>query len=63
MIKLINDFIKDEDGASTVDMTMLMAAIVSLTLAVMTLMNTGISVQSGEISNFLIAQDVGPAWE
>ena len=63
MIKLINDFIIDEDGASTVDMTMLMAAIVSLTLAVMTLMNTGISVQSGEISNFLIAQDVGPAWE
>ncbi len=62
MKKAILTFLAQEDGATVVDMTMLMAALVGLCIAVTTLVTNGMSDLSGELQDTVIAQDAGPAW-
>lgn len=62
MTHIFKEFLSNEDGASTVDMTMLTAALVGLSLSVATLVSTGVEVSSGDIQTILLAQDTGPAF-
>lgn len=50
MTKFINAFLKDEDGAVTVDWVVLTAAIVGLGVAGITSVQTGITGLAGEIN-------------
>ena len=56
-MKLIN-FLRDEDGAVTVDWVVLTAAVVGLGVAVLTAVSGGATSLAGEISDSLVAQDV-----
>ena len=62
MMHLIKTFAKNEDGASVVDMTMLMAALAGLALAVTTQVATGLEDLTGDLEETVIAQDASPAW-
>ncbi len=62
MKKAILTFLAQEDGATVVDMTMLMAALVGLCIAVSALVSNGMSVASGDLRDTVMAQDAGPAW-
>jgi len=62
MNKAIKTFLAEEDGATVVDMTMLMAALVGLCIAVSVLVSNGMSVASSELRDTVIAEDAGPAW-
>ncbi len=62
MKKAIFTFLAQEDGATVVDMTMLMAALVGLCIAVTTLVSNGMNVSSGELRDTTMAVNVGPAW-
>ena len=57
-MKLFN-FIKDEDGAVTVDWVVLTAAIVGLGVAVMTSVGGGVEALSNSISGDLASGSVG----
>jgi Flp pilus assembly pilin Flp len=62
MFKFVKSFMADEDGATTVDMTMLMAALVGLSLAITAQVSNGMEDLSGDLSDTVAARDVGPAW-
>lgn len=62
MKQKIAEFLLDEDGASTVDMTMLMAALVGLCLAVSATVAAGIEDLSGDTSSHMQGIEVGAAW-
>lgn len=62
MKKAICAFWAEEDGATVVDMTMLMAALVGLCIAVTSLVSNGMSVSSGELRDTVMGVEVGPAW-
>lgn len=62
MRNTIKNFIREEDGVAVADMTLLMAALVGLALAVATQVSNGMEVLSGELEATVIAQDAGPAW-
>lgn len=62
MLKTIKTFAKCEDGASVVDMTMLMAALTGLALAVTTQVAGGLEVLSGEIETTVAAQNADARW-
>lgn len=57
MMKFINNFRKDEDGAVTVDWVVLTAAVVGLAVAAYSSINTGATELTGKTSTFLGAQD------
>ncbi|MEM6409773.1 MAG: hypothetical protein AAF700_15340 [Pseudomonadota bacterium] len=52
----------DESGATVVDMTMLMAALVGLCLAVTVQVTNGMENQTDDLSQTLIDRPVGAAW-
>ncbi len=62
MKNTVKNFIANEDGAAVVDMTMLMAALVGLALAISAQVSSGMGDLTGELSDTLIAQDTDPAW-
>lgn len=62
MYDLIKTFAKTEDGATVVDMTMLMAALTGLALAITTQVATGLEDLSGEMETTIVAQDASAAW-
>lgn len=62
MKKAILNFLAQEDGATVVDMTMLMAALVGLCIAVTSLVSNGMDVSSGELRDTVMAVETGPAW-
>ncbi len=62
MLNAIKTFAKSEDGASVVDMTMLMAALTGLALAVTTQVAGGLEDLSGDVEATVAAQDAGAAW-
>jgi len=55
-------FLAEEDGASVVDMTLLMAALVGLCLAVTASISNGLGDLSSELGATVSARDAGPAW-
>lgn len=57
MMKFINTFCKDEDGAVTVDWVVLTAAVVGLAVAAYTSIETGASDLTSRTSTFLATQD------
>ncbi|TDT76861.1 hypothetical protein BDE40_0133 [Litoreibacter halocynthiae] len=62
MTKMFTSFLCTEDGAAVVDMTMLMAALVGLALAVTASVSNGMEDLSGELSTTMIDHDVDPAF-
>lgn len=62
MLNVLKKFAKSEDGASVVDMTMLMAALTGLALAVTTQVAGGLEDISNEIETVVVAQDADAAW-
>lgn len=62
MKKAVMTFLADEDGASVVDMTMLMAALAGLALAVSVQVSNGMEDLTGELSSTVAAQDADAAW-
>lgn len=62
MYDLVKNFAKCERGAAVVDMTMLMAALCGLALAVTTQVAGGMDDLTGDLEATVIAQDAGPAW-
>ncbi len=62
MTNTINKFLLTEDGAAVVDMTMLMAALVGLALAVTASVSNGMEDLSGELSTTMIDHDVNAAF-
>ncbi len=62
MTHMIKDFIKDEDGVALVDMTMLMAALVGLAMAISAQVSSGMSDLTGELEEVIVAQDADAAW-
>ena len=58
MNTFIQNFLKDEDGAVTVDWVVLTAAVVGLGIAGVTAVNTGITDLANEIQTSLEAGDV-----
>ena len=59
MQKFINTFVRDEDGAVTVDWVVLTAAIVGLGLAVLASVRTGATDLAGDIETNLTNTVVG----
>lgn len=57
-----NEFLRDEDGAAVVDMTMLMAALVGLALAVTVSVSNGMEDLSGDLSTTMVDHDVKAAF-
>lgn len=57
MMKLINKFRKDENGAVTVDWVVLTAAVVGLAVAAYTSIETGASELTADTDTFLQARD------
>ena len=55
-------FLAEEDGATVVDMTMLMAALVGLSLAITAQVSNGMENLSGDIADTTAGIEVGPAW-
>ncbi|WP_298296374.1 hypothetical protein [uncultured Litoreibacter sp.] len=55
-------FLANEDGASVVDMTMLMAALCGLALAITAQVSNGAEDASADLSDAVTAVGVGPAW-
>jgi len=55
-------FLAEEDGATVVDMTMLMAALVSLSLAITVQVSNGMENLSGDIADSAAGIEVGAAW-
>jgi len=53
MKNLINAFVKDEDGAVTVDWVVLTAAIVGIALAIIAVVSKGLSNAATDIANSL----------
>ncbi|MEM7473017.1 MAG: hypothetical protein AAF340_16840 [Pseudomonadota bacterium] len=62
MFEVVKTFLKDESGATVVDMTMLMAALVGLCLAVTVQVTNGMDNQTEDLSTTLIDRPVGAAW-
>ncbi|WP_281857740.1 hypothetical protein [Litoreibacter halocynthiae] len=62
MTKMFTSFLRTEDGAAVVDMTMLMAALVGLALAVTASVSNGMEDLSGDLSTTMINHDVDPAF-
>lgn len=62
MLNVLKNFAKSEDGSSVVDMTMLMAALTGLALAVTTQVAGGLEDLSGDIETVVVAQDADAAW-
>lgn len=62
MKTMIKNFLRAEDGASVVDMTMLMAALVGLALAVSAQVSNGMEDLSGDLETALVDHNVGPAF-
>lgn len=62
MLSSFTTFLRTEDGAAVVDMTMLMAALVGLALAVTASVSNGMEDLSGELSTVMIDHDVNPAF-
>ncbi|MBU2889034.1 Flp family type IVb pilin [Celeribacter halophilus] len=58
LFKFANSFIRDEDGAVTVDWVVLTAAIVGLGVAVLTTVSGGLQDLAGDISSELTKTDV-----
>ncbi len=57
MLKLINKFRKDEDGAVTVDWVVLTAAVVALAAAAYNSIETGTSNLSADTQSFIEGKD------
>ena len=53
----------NEEGAATIDMVILMAASISLSLAVMDRVTNGIENLSTDISNFLSSYEISTSFE
>ena len=62
MTKTFEKFLRTEDGAAVVDMTMLMAALVGLALAVSTTVSNGMGDLSNDLSTTLVNENVDPAF-
>lgn len=62
MKKMMKTFLKAEDGAAVVDMTMLMAALVGLALAVTVQVSDGMEGLSGELETTMVEHNVDPAF-
>lgn len=62
MLNFVKSFLTDEDGATVVDMTMLMAALVGLSLAITVQVTNGMEDLSGDLSATVSTRDTGPAW-
>jgi len=55
MKNLINAFVKDEDGAVTVDWVVLTAAVVGIAIAVAATIKSGLNTAAGNISTGLVS--------
>lgn len=62
MMTRMKAFLTAEDGAAVVDMTMLMAALVGLALAVTVQVSNGMEDLSGDLSTTMVNHDVNPAF-
>lgn len=62
MTNVIKNFLHTEDGAAVVDMTMLMAALVGLALAVTASVSNGMEDLSGELETTMVDHDVSAAF-
>ena len=58
MMKFINTFCKDEDGAVTVDWVVLTAAVVGLGVAAYSSISGGTSTLTASTSNYMSSQDI-----
>ncbi len=61
MMKFMENFLKDEDGAVTVDWVVLTAAVVGLAVAAYSSIEEGATDLTGKTSTFLKAQDPAAA--
>jgi len=59
MKKFLNAFVKDEDGAVTVDWVVLTAAVVGIAIAVAATIETGLNSAASQISTGLAAAVTG----
>lgn len=62
MKSMMKNFLKAEDGAAVVDMTMLMAALVGLALAVSVQVSNGMEDLTGDMETTLINHNADPAF-
>jgi Flp pilus assembly pilin Flp len=62
MKSLVKNFLKADDGGTVVDMTMLMAALVGLAIAVTAQVSGGMEDLTGELETVMIDHDAGAAW-
>ncbi|SFR41260.1 hypothetical protein [Litoreibacter janthinus] len=62
MKTIVTNFLRTEDGAAVVDMTMLMAALVGLALAVTASVSNGMEDLSGDLSTTMVDHDVNAAF-
>ena len=62
MKTMMNTFLRSEDGAAVVDMTMLMAALVGLALAVSVQVSNGMEDLSGDLETTMVDHDVNAAF-
>ena len=58
MMKFINTFCKDEDGAVTVDWVVLTAAVVGLGVAAYSQISTGTGALTASTSGYMSSQDI-----
>ncbi|MEM9432584.1 MAG: hypothetical protein AAGA12_01575 [Pseudomonadota bacterium] len=56
------DFLNDEDGASVVDMVVLMSFLCAVAIAVMIYVGDGLTFLTGEIEDTVTEQDADAAW-
>ncbi len=62
MLGSIKTFLSEEDGATTVDMTMLMAAVVGLSMAVASQVSDGTAALTQELSSTVSERSTDAAW-
>ncbi|MEO1549837.1 MAG: hypothetical protein AAFR93_05320 [Pseudomonadota bacterium] len=56
LFKMKNAFVKDEEGAVTVDWVVLTAALVGIAIGLLAIIRTGLTSASSGIQNVLVAQ-------
>lgn len=62
MTHIIQNFLRTEDGAAVVDMTMLMAALVGLALSVTATVSNGMNGLSGDLETTMVNHDADAAF-
>lgn len=62
MTSIFKEFLSAENGGTTVDMTMLMAALIGLAIAVTTQVSGGIGNLTSDLETVLVEKGADAAW-